>query len=741
MPDDRRFLLGYGERLTARVSGPAGSAPPGPAYTFEQAIERLAAEVVDLESALNSLPPSACPDNEAVATLVLHPQSLAKSYHPKRLLDTYNLRQVGSRPVEVTPELWTRQEDPIASPSTELYVAGNRADFTRLATDFAENPFRIPEAIQRLEAVAPPRQQDRLRNLDRADRSEHGLLVELVLHASALDGYILSAFTSFATEIGIDADIDRRLYAGGLCFMPAEGSAQQLEQLAEFAFLRTARPLGRLRAVPQIERSFAAPALRPSELPDDPEVDPEIRVAIFDGGMPATHQMGRWVRSIEPAGIGDAVPALERHGHDVTSALLFGSLIPGEPAPQPFAAVDHYRVLDANSDSDPFELYDALRRIQAVLNENRYDFVNFSIGPYVSVEDDDVHPWTAVLDEFLATGRTVVSVAIGNNGRPNPDEAERRIQVPADCLNALSVGAADSKRDGWVRADYSAIGPGRAPGFVKPDLLDYGGSETEPFVVFDSERSDRRLGQTWGTSFASPAALRRGIAVRAHFGDRVTAMGIKSLLVHAADSRGLDRSEVGWGRLPDDLSSVMTCADGEVRVIYQGLLTPAQYLRAQVPLPPETLEGNVQISATFAYATETDPEDPGSYSRAGLGITFRPHDQKFDTPDAIDPAPRSFFRRSAYDTEGVLRRDAQQWETVLHRSEGLRGSSLKNPVFDVHYNARENGGQPSTPRPVPYALVVTVRSPRTPDLYDKVVRAFAGRLEALVPLVGLPIRL
>jgi hypothetical protein len=741
MPDERRFLLGYGERLTARVNGPAGSPPPGPAYSFPEAVERLAPQVVELEAVLNALPRAACPDNEAVATLVLHPQSLAKSYHPKRLLDTYNLRQVGSRPIEVTPDRWTRQDSPTASPSTELYVAGDRADFTRFASDFVEQPLRVPEAIQRLEEVRSPRREDRLRNLDRADSTSSGLLVELVLHASSLDDYIINAFSSFAEEVGVDADVDRRLYAGGLCFLPAEGSVAQLVELSSFAFLRAARPLARLRSTPQIERSVAAPALRPSPLPDDPEVDPEIRVAVFDGGMPSIHQMGRWVRSIDPPGIGDPVVSLQKHGHDVTSALLFGSLVPGQPAPRPFAAVDHYRVLDADSDDDPFELYDALRRIQAVLGENRYDFVNFSIGPSVAIEDDDVHSWTAVLDEFLATGKTLAAVAIGNNGRPNADEAERRIQVPADCLNALSVGAADSKRDGWSRADYSALGPGRAPGFVKPEVLDFGGTETEAFVVLDSERSDQRLGQTMGTSFASPSALRRGVAVRAHFGDRVTAMGIKALLVHAADPTDLDRSEVGWGRLPDDLSAVMTCGDGEVRVIYQGLLTPAQYLRAQVPLPPEALQGNVQLTATFAYATATDPEDPGSYSRAGLDITFRPHDQRFETPEAVDPSPRSFFRRSAYDTEGVLRRDAQQWETVLHRSEGLRGSSLRNPVFDVHYNARENGGQPSSPRPVPYALVVAVRSPRTPDLYDRVVRAFAGRLEALTPLIELPIRL
>jgi hypothetical protein len=38
-----------------------------------------------------------------------------------------------------------------------------------------------------------------------------------------------------------------------------------------------------------------------------------------------------------------------------------------------------------------------------------------------------------------------------------------------------------------------------------------------------------------------------------------------------------------------------------------------------------------------------------------------------------------------------------------------------------------------------YALVVTVRAARVPDLYDRVVRAFAGHLEALVPLIEIPV--
>jgi hypothetical protein len=178
-----------------------------------------------------------------------------------------------------------------------------------------------------------------------------------------------------------------------------------------------------------------------------------------------------------------------------------------------------------------------------------------------------------------------------------------------------------------------------------------------------------------------------------------------------------------------------------VRVLYQGELSPSQYLRALIPIPiGEYLAGLVTIEATFCYATPIDPQDPGSYTRSGLEITFRPHAGSFSREDATVPRPRPFFRKSEFDVEQALRTDAQKWETTLHASQRFRGTSLLNPVFDVHYNARASGGAAREAKRIRYALVVTVRSPRTPDLYDTILRAYAGQLEALLPIIDIPVR-
>jgi len=70
----------------------------------------------------------------------------------------------------------------------------------------------------------------------------------------------------------------------------------------------------------------------------------------------------------------------------------------------------------------------------------------------------------------------------------------------------------------------------------------------------------------------------------------------------------------------------------------------------------------------------------------------------------------------------------------------MQGRSLKNPVFDIHYNARADGRDFRPDEKLQYALVITVEAPRAPDLYDQVVRRYRTQLEALKPVVEIPIR-
>lgn len=739
MPSTPNFLIGYGERLTEPVSPKPHPATKTPPYSFVEARSRVLPMVAATAQELAGLPPLACPDGKSVAMLTLHPQYLAKSYFPAALFKAVGMDSIGSRPSKVIPSKWTRKGSPEPTETTDLFVAASQ------------------EALRQWAAALPAWTDDTLGGKDlvcvenfRAQSAEdrivpihsqgNNVALEIVLHASAnrSSNFILEGFEAFIKSINLEADFDRRFHVGGLCFLPMQAPRDALKNLATFSFLRVLREMPRLRILTPMLRTVSTPSVA-CTLPTAPATDRKTRVAIFDGGLPNHSPLTKWVQPIDPPGVGNPVPHYQQHGHQVTSAFLFGSLKTGEQPP-PFAGADHYRVLDHRSDSDPFELYDVLERIRTVLESQTYEFISLSIGPSLPIEDNEVHSWTAFFDDFLSEGTTLATVAVGNGGERDHQTKLDRIQVPSDSVNCLAVGASNSCTDKWRRAPYSSIGPGRSPGFVKPDILSFGGSMDEPFLVSDLVQSGRAEA-TMGTSFATPAALRLGIGVRTFFGQVISPLAIKALLVHCANDHSDDRVQHGWGCIPQTLDNLIMCPDDTARILYQGELSPAKYLRAQIPTPNEVMDGKVTIRATFCYATKTDPEDPGNYTRSGLDIVFRPHDGK-PIAEAQFPSSKSFFQLHEFSNEQDLRQDAHKWETTLHREKTMFGKSLRNPVFDIHYNAREGGAPTTTASKIPYALVVSVTAPKTSDLYNKIVRRYAMRLRPLQPIqTTIPIRL
>ena len=181
------------------------------------------------------------------------------------------------------------------------------------------------------------------------------------------------------------------------------------------------------------------------------------------------------------------------------------------------------------------------------------------------------------------------------------------------------------------------------------------------------------------------------------------------------------------------------CGDGEARILYQGLLRPGKYMRALVPLPKAPLSGRVSLSATFCYASPVDVEDAAAYTKAGLTITFRPHSEK-TKKGGSSPATKPFFSQQEFRTEQELRSDLGKWETVLHASSTMLGTSLNQACFDIHYNARDGGAQAgSGSELIRYALVLTVRAPKHADLHGDIL-ASHSLLKAIEPRISLPLR-
>lgn len=734
MADKRNFFLGKGERLTEPVTPSGRKLDKEPPYTYDEARVRLAPMLDQTMRAFAELPEAAKPKGEVVGGIVLNPEYIAKSYYPERVLKYYGLKSVGSKPTLVTPEKRSKGRPPEEKPTTRLYVAGAVSNFRRLLADIEQGA--IVEAVQgdltALEKIDAIDVSSKIKG--RFSDVEFSPL-EIVLHASEFrsDLYIIEAFRDYIASFGLEADLNHRFHAGGLCFIRMRASRKQFTDIAKFSYLRALREMPRLRDLLPL-RSLPTKTVINVTLPASPAIDPNIRVAIFDGGMPEGTLLEPWVTRFDPPGIGAPVPEALEHGYAVTSAVLFGSHKPGEAA-VPFSNVDHIRVWDVNSGADPLELYDVLERIKNTLDSSpKYDFINLSLGPSLPIEDDDVHAWTAVLDEYLADGACVATVAVGNDGEGDPDQGLNRVQVPSDTVNGLAVGASDCEDPVWKRASYSSVGPGRSPGIVKPDIVAFGGCPDKPYMVL-SPGSGTALVPQCGTSFAAPHALRIGTGVKANFGGSLEALAVKALMIHTVEEGQEPQTDIGWGRVRDNIDDIAICPDGSVRVVYQGELTASKYLRAAIPLPDETLNGKVRIRATLCYSTEIDSAHPGTYTRSGLEVFFRPHSERYEDK-ALHPKTETFFSQSKlYDyTEESMRRDAHKWETCLHGNVTKLAKSYHEPVFDIHYVARDEGHVEHQSPKIKYALVITIEAPRHADLYDMIVRKYRNILEPMLPV-------
>jgi len=745
MARQNNFLLGNGERLTERVSVPSGGGPKNPPYTFSTARSEISRRLSVASAQLSAIPEAACPRDQVVAVVTLHPRYIAKSDSPTGLLNAAGLRTVGSRSRMVEPRGWGISKHPEgAVATTALFVAGQKRSFSRWAD-------RLPhwtetetgaDQLTRIEDIAAFQAQDKMRSIP-GDRTE--VWLEVVLH-NEHDPSIVRAFEVYAHSVDAEPLMNRRRDVGGLTFVPVHAPVSRVEQLAQFSFLRVVRGMPSLRPLePLITRGSSG---FPVSLPPGGPLDSSLRAAVFDGGLPAGVDLSRWVRTVEPSDIGKPVRAYQQHGLAVTSALLFGPLSRHVALGSPYCSVDHIRVLDERSgaNGEDLEILDVLDRIITTLDANprHYHLVNISIGPDLPVTDDEVTAWTAALDERLARPDCLTTVAVGNTGHLDAAAGLNRVQPPADAVNILSVGACDSEGIDWQRASYSCVGPGRCPGIVKPDGIAFGGSDSEPFYVPGDDASSATAIK--GTSFAAPFVLRSAAGVRSYLGTGLIPLAIRALLIHRARGDGRRMGEVGWGRFETELEPLVTCDDDEVIVLFQGQLPVHEHLRAPVPVPDGDLVGMITVAATLLIAPETDPEHPAAYTRCGLEVSFRPHAGKYrrsrDGKKSAHPVTKSFFSRANLygASEYELRGEGFKWEPCLRGSTRFRADSLYKPVFDVYCHSREAAEVAQAPAPIPYALVVGVRAPAVADLYNRVVRTYANVLIPLRPVIQIPIR-
>jgi len=245
MESKRNFLLANGEKLTQTIEPPGGGGPKSHPYLFEEAVSRLAAKATKLAIDVASLPSQACPNDEAVAILTLHPSYLAKSYFPDSLLAYHNFRSVGSRSRIITPEKWTKKAPVEPSQTIDLFVAARRKDFLEFCNNISGLKYTsISNEIREIEDIRYFKPFERVKSF-KHDRGH--VKLEIVLHANNENKYIVDSFKRYIDSLGAEIYLDRSVEAKGLLFIPGVSLFDIVKDIEKFSYLRVIREMPSLR--------------------------------------------------------------------------------------------------------------------------------------------------------------------------------------------------------------------------------------------------------------------------------------------------------------------------------------------------------------------------------------------------------------------------------------------------------------------------------------------------------------
>lgn len=746
----KKVILGNGEKYA--IPNDYSGRPPGDEphpYPYDISSRRVATKLANTLVEADELPADAKPNDTIVTALTLHPSFLAKSYYPKALLNDYGLTSIGSKEVFVKPEIAVNKAQKTQSVSSSLYfLSGKKSSFEKLLADIEENNLseEVSNDIGKIEELRLYSFKEKIKSKE----DEQYNTYEVVLHADETEKDKVLNFITFIEKMDGEIDKSKIRFIGGLAFCFVKIDCSKISELAKFVFVRVVRPASKINLfnsfldiddvnsdAKKILSGKESIAVSRDEVQNE---NAQPLVAVFDGGLISSQLSTTYLRYFDLTGSNDGDSKIFTHGELVTSAVMYGTMEELSSDEHEIIPLDHYKVYCEKDDED-IGLVDVLDRICSVLSKRKYKIANISLGPEVPCPDDEPNLWTSTLDKIAADGSVLLIIAAGNTGGMlndfPEDEDLARIQPPADILNGISIGATDSQTNKWSRANYSSIGPGRRPGYIKPDVVFFGGCNSDQgeklrlIGLYDFEEKKK-----YGTSFAAPLVTRLAARLDRMTLGKLPPATLRSLLIHSAESNN-DKKGCGWGRVDKNLNNFVFCSDDSVTIIYQGVLNKSSGVRAAIPCPSilQKIKTNVALDATICFYTEVDHQHPVSYSRAGIEVTFRPHSEKFTLDKATgklssEAATRTLFSKTKiYGNEQTLRRDAHKWETCYKVNDSFFSTSILEPCLDIRYLTRDEGHALSKKemRSLPelnYSLVVTLKTKKPTKLYDYIVNEY-----------------
>lgn len=594
-------------------------------------------------------------------------------------------------------------------------------------------------------------------------RSWESGTVEAVIHPLGIDKY--KAIDGFFDITGISRERAMvRSYDDGLTFICTYMDKSILNQVKRYNPLRSLKPISDDWDDPF--RMGAMIAQAPS-LPKN-LYKSDIKIGIFDGGVQVgTELLDPFVQNYDMVEEMPTVKGLE-HGAGVCGAALYGNLAGKtemDEVDNPVVSVESFRVFPAkktgNVDAD-MQMYTTIDIIERVVGErDDIKLYGLSFGPKGAILDDEINRFTYVCDKLTYdVGEDEINplfcVAVGNDGYL--ESPLNRIQSPSDMVNGIAVGAYSmSLLNDKYRAPYSCIGPGREGAKIKPDLLEFGGTQDRPFIAV---KSGNQVEGVCGTSYAAPVVIGKIGRLMAASNQIIPHLG-RALLIHHAEKNSTDNvSDLGFGFCSENVEDLLNCSDNSVTLLYEGVMASTSSIKLPIFMPEINLiHGSARIKWTICTIVNPNLNDTDAYTNNCIEDTFYPNEMKFIfrkkgskdvrldllNPSDIETAQiliNEGYMRSALpisknanrsQREADLRNSDFKWDTIISKDVSMRCSSLVNPFLTLHAIGRDEFEHEK----IKYFVVITVDVPKyNGSLYDKILNTYPNLLPITIQNVN-----
>ena len=757
MSKERLPIIANGEKYIEPIIKKQNFGKKERPFEYEEAKVKIIDNLTQIESKIKNKTEFFMEDK--VLCVRLEPKFEAKSYLPSSLAVSKDMKFIGGRKYTYCIDSETDE----VKKAKLYFLKTNDIGINKLKevlqTGLKDDVENWKKQIQSLNSIGLLDEAEKIQGF--SDEWEKGS-VEIVLHPLGEDN-VKEMVDNFSEVSGIGREeMTVRSYSDGITFISTLADKTKIHKMKKFNPLRSVHPIGEFEIDPLRMRMPAVDGPQPPKR----KVDSGIKIGVFDGGTDDNIPLLRgYVENHDEVEVKATLSSL-RHGTGVCGAILYGHI--GGKTPQdemdvPYVSVESFRVLPEdksiyqNDAEKIYGMYATIDTIERIVKKRKdIHLYNLSIGPKGPIIDDEISRFTYVLDLLTYDVKEnevnpLFCVAVGNDG--DKGELLDRIQSPSDMVNGLSVGAYTYNFfDEKVRANYSCIGPGREGAKVKPDIVEFGGSQERPFIKVGLEGNTLEVDT--GTSYATPLATGKIGRLMAQSDEITPHMG-RTLLIHNAyTDNGVRDDEIGYGfsdRSPED---ILSCEQNKVTILYQGELEA--FSTAKLPIFAPFInhaKGNVNITWTITTIVNPDNSDVDAYTNNCIEDTLYPHsgiykftkdkspDQKLNITKAEDAPIIEKLLQNGYKmssmpvsaspkrnkSETELRNKDLKWDTVIKKNRSFRASSLFNPFITVHAIGR-NGYEHEK---IKYFIAITIEAPRyNGNLYDSIMQTYTN----LVPI-------